>query len=205
MRQLADLADHPGQARPAQAFLHRRQDPGLVAGLGEDHPLGRQADLGQGRGEKIALAQAPQHIALGAGQQARREARGRGAVQRAVGPAGHLVQRAKRQTPARQPGVQGRYAERQHRARRAVLGFEGADLTAKRVERGGGEGGGHDDGMLLFHLCSYGPARVNQPRGATQPRGKAKIQAAQGLERNQKNPSTLELATAFVGRPRPKG
>jgi hypothetical protein len=71
-----------------------------------------------------------------------REARRGRAVQGPVGAAGHLVQGAKRQAAARQAGVQRRDAERQHRARRMVLGFEGADLTAKRVERGEGGGDG---------------------------------------------------------------
>ena len=107
-------------------------------GRGPDDPVGRQADPSQGRREEVRMTPAPQHLAVHPRQEARGElGRGR-AVQRAVGPARHLVQRPDRQAAVGKAIVDLGHAEGQHRARGLTLDLEGADLAAKRVERGGG-------------------------------------------------------------------
>lgn len=135
---LGDLADHAGQAAIFQALLHGAEDCRFVTGLGEDHALGRQAGLGQGRREEIALAQAPEHWSVGARENTGREARGGGAVQGALRAASDLVQRAHRQPMARQTPIDRVHAERQDPAAGAVGQFDQANLTPKRVERGWG-------------------------------------------------------------------
>ncbi|OYW30630.1 MAG: hypothetical protein B7Z44_00360 [Caulobacter sp. 12-67-6] len=83
------------------------------------------------------MAQAPEHRAIGARENARREAcRGR-AVQGALRAAGDLMQRAHRQTLTGKAIVDGRHAERQHTAAGAVCQLDQADLTSERVQRGG--------------------------------------------------------------------
>ncbi len=134
---LGDLADNAGQAAIFQALLHGAENRRFVAGLGEDHALGRQAGLGQGRREEIALAQAPEHWSVGARENTGREARRSGAVQRALRAAGDLMQRAHRQPMSRETLIDRAHTERQDPAAGAVGQLDQADLTSKRVERGG--------------------------------------------------------------------
>ncbi|PZR31708.1 MAG: hypothetical protein DI526_18775 [Caulobacter segnis] len=97
-RELGDLTDHAGQTAILQTLFHGPQDRRLIAGLGEDHTLGRQTRLRQRRGEKIALSKTPEHGAIRPREDPGREACCGGAMQRPLGPAGDLMQRAHRQT-----------------------------------------------------------------------------------------------------------
>ncbi len=143
-RELGDLADHAGQAAIFKTLFHGAQDRGLVAGLGEDHALGRQASLSQSWREEIALPQTPQHRSISARQDTGREACCGGAMKGAFSPAGHLMQRAHRQALAGQTLVDRADAERQHPTAGAACQFDKANLTSKRVKRGGGAVEGHE-------------------------------------------------------------
>ncbi len=72
------FADHRGKPAMAQPFLHHREH--ILPGLGEDQPIGPQANSGETGREQIGLAQHPQHRTIEPGKKAGDEQRGRGAM-----------------------------------------------------------------------------------------------------------------------------
>lgn len=110
-RIFADLADHAGQTRIAQAFFHREQHVRIAARFDMDHPVGMQAGEMQGRGEQVAPAQAPENRSLDPGKDAGEEDRRAGIVGE-FRTAGYLVERAGCDAAPRQPRIQRIDAER---------------------------------------------------------------------------------------------
>lgn len=95
----------------AKSLLETGQDGLFVAGLDMDDPVGRQASLGQRRGEEVLAGDAPEHLAAGpCGNAGGEQRRGR-AVDGAGAAAGDLVERAERQAAVRKVVVQDLQAE----------------------------------------------------------------------------------------------
>ena len=95
-RQPRHLGDDGAETAVPQAFLETGQQCLVVTGFDVDDAAGKQAGLGQGRGEQILSRDAPQHLAFGAGCDSGGEQGGRRAVNRAVAATRHLMQRAER-------------------------------------------------------------------------------------------------------------
>ena len=89
----------------AQPFLDAGKHRPLVAGLDVDDAVGSQPGLRQGGREEVEAAQAPEHLALGAGGHPGHEESGRRAVHCAVPAPRHLVQRAEREASVGKPFV----------------------------------------------------------------------------------------------------
>ena len=109
-----------------QPFLETGQHRLLVAGLDIDHAVGREAGLGERRREEVLPGDAPQNLARGArGDPGGEQRRGR-AIDRAVAAAGHLMQRAERQSASRQD------AGRSPRCRTAARSGHGLGAPSRR-------------------------------------------------------------------------
>lgn len=126
-----------------KTFLKAGEDRRLVAGLDIDDAAGRQPGLGE-RGRKEILARnAPQHAPAGPGGDAGRPQGGRGAINRAIGAAGNLMQRAERQPSSRQYPVDLRDAERQHLAPTRCAAFQARHALPEFGQYEMGRGRGH--------------------------------------------------------------
>ena len=77
-------------------FLETGEHGGLVAGLDIDDATGQQPGLGERGRKEILPGDAPQHLALGAGGNARGKQRRRRTVDRPIAATGNLMQRPKR-------------------------------------------------------------------------------------------------------------
>ena len=104
----------------------------------------------RGRGEQILPGDAPQHLSFGARRDAGGEQGRRCAVDGGVAAACDLVQRAERQSPARQPAVDRLDAERKHRPRAQHPSFKVLNLLAKPQNGGWLDGSTH----VLFERSS---------------------------------------------------
>ena len=150
MSAAADFAHHAGEARLAQAFLHRLQDGVRFAGLGVDHLVGMQADGGQAWGKQVGVFLHPQHRAALAGQDAGDEQRRDGAIL-GVGPAPAASCSAPRGRPpagrtasidgcsksARPRGRAATCSMRAMRARRVSIDLAGSRLSGGTLAAGG--------------------------------------------------------------------
>ncbi len=149
-RQVGDLAEHRGDAAVAvavaaaaalpQRLLHRPQHIGVAPPPHDEEPRRVEAESGETGRVEVAADETPQHgapdTAAGAGkprQDAGREGGGDRAVLLVRPGARDLVQRARRQPPAGQHGVNRGDAERQHRTPggdrggAAAAGLQGPD------------------------------------------------------------------------------
>jgi len=120
----------------AQSFLDTGQDSLIVPCLDIDHPVWREAGLGQRRSEKVGTCEAPQHFALGARSNPGGEERGGGTVYRAVTAARDLVQRAERQAFAGESRIHLGNSEGKHRFHALASAFDLFDLHAQRLYGG---------------------------------------------------------------------
>src|SRR5205807_8955855 len=107
-----------------QAFLETDEDRLLAARLDIDHAIGHEPSLREGRGEQILPGETPEHPATQPCSDSRRKERRGGAVDRAMAAAGHLMQRAKRQSASRQMPVDRLDAEGQHQSLAASCALE---------------------------------------------------------------------------------
>lgn len=135
------FADDGAEAAVAQAFLETGEHRLVVAALKIDDAIGFQARLGERRREQIRPRDAPQDLALGAGDDARCEQGRRGAIDRAVSAACYFVQSAEWETAARESRVQLGNAEWQNRCGAPVSTFDLVDLGAQSLKGGRGPHG----------------------------------------------------------------
>ena len=124
----------------AQPFFHRRQH--ILAGFGEDHPIGVQASAGEAGGEQIGLPQHPQHRAGQTSEQAGDEQGGRGGVFGIRSGAHGFMQGPQPQAAGRQNLVDGGNTERQGAIGAGGGGsvFDPRDFGAQVVQDGRAEG-----------------------------------------------------------------
>ena len=159
-RHAAGLADHRAEAAVAQPFLHHRQHFRLVAAVGVEHMLRRQAGLRQPRSEQVASGQGPQDGAAGAGGERGDEQRRGSLVAGLRRRRRRLVQGRPDETAAGEPPVDRRDSERQHVAAGSAAGaFDRAHLLAQGGKARLGERSVHANRTLVFALCS---TRVQQ-------------------------------------------
>ena len=88
-----------------QSLFETGQQAGLVCGLEIDQPPRVEAGLSKGRGEEVRLGDAPQNRTWQPGGDPGGEEGRRGAVDRPVPAAGHLVQGPEGQAALGQGGV----------------------------------------------------------------------------------------------------
>ena len=141
-------------------FLEAGQHGFLVAGIDIDDPVWTETDLSQSRREQVLPGDAPENFALGPRGDAGREQGGRGAIDRGVAAAGHLMQRPERQTSAGKSVIYGSDPKRQDRAGAQMCTFEALDLLAKAPYGGRLDNDTHALKNLLlevlFMIRSYG-------------------------------------------------
>ncbi|KFG88634.1 hypothetical protein BV98_003468 [Sphingobium herbicidovorans NBRC 16415] len=118
----------------AQAFFHREQDIGVAARLDMDHAVGVQSREMQGRGEQVVPAQAPENSPFGPREDAGEEDR-RARIVGELGASGYLVERAGRDSAARESRIDRLDAERKHLVPRAHA-FDPRNFGAKIGEDG---------------------------------------------------------------------
>lgn len=126
-----------------KALLETGHDRGLVAGLDKDHPTGRQTGLGERWREQILPRDAPQDTPARPGGDSGGPQGGRGAVDRAIGAARHLMQRAERQPSSRQHLVEFGDAEGQDLAPACRPAPEPRDTVPKFGQCKAARGHGH--------------------------------------------------------------
>ncbi len=122
----------------AQPFFHAGQHRGVVAGLGIDHPVGRQPRLFQPGREQVGLRHAPQDRPAQPRRDPGRETRRRRAIDRAITTARHLVQTPQCQPALRQPPVQRVDPKGQHPGRRRPRRLKPGDAGAQWRDGGMG-------------------------------------------------------------------
>ena len=125
-----NLAHHRRQPGLTQAFFEAQQHARIIIRFGIDNAVRVQANAGEGRGEQIGPAQAPQHHPIEPRQNACDEQRRGGGLRRI----GDLMHRAQSKPPLRQMPVERGDPKRQHRARRAAGMFDAGDPGAQCVE-----------------------------------------------------------------------
>ena len=128
------------------ASAGRRQtdeDRLLIARLDIDHAIGHEPGLREGRGEQVLPGETPEHPATQPRSNSRRKERRGGAVDRAMAAAGHLMQRAERQSPTREMLVDRLDAEGQYQSPATGRALEAPDARAKLLETGTGDGCAH--------------------------------------------------------------
>lgn len=164
------FADHCGKPAMAQPFLHHREH--VLPCLGEDQPIGPQANSGETGREQIGLAQHPQHRTIEPGEKAGNEQRGRGAVFGIRADGRCLVQGMTGQPPARQRDVDrgdmqgnmlGRWQAGPNRFVEpgAMMAFETGDAFPHRGNRGNPTPAGFSvtawaGGKILVRCCRTG-------------------------------------------------
>ena len=137
-RQARHLGHHRRPARHA-AGLPRKQASTVCSSPASTWITrsGMQPGLAQGRREQVGPGHAPEHHAVGAGDDPGREQRRCRTVDRAIGATGHLMQGTERQPAVRQACIDGRHPERQHAsAHTTVPPRSGRCARAARRTRG---------------------------------------------------------------------
>ena len=120
----------------AQAFLHGRQDLGILPRLDIDDPVGPEPDAGERGSEEIASLEAPQDGAAGAGQDAGDEQR-RDRDMLARLPVLHdLVEAAERQPAPWQVAVDRLDPEGERRPARPCRTLESQDPSTQIGQNG---------------------------------------------------------------------
>jgi hypothetical protein len=114
-----------------QAFFKAGEDGLLVAAFEIDDAVGVQPGLRKRRRKQVQSRETPEHFAARAGGDPCGKKRGGRAVNRSVAAASNLMQRAKRQRPAREPSVHRGDTEGQQRCCAPVLALDLADLGAQ--------------------------------------------------------------------------
>ena len=115
----------------AKPLFHASEKCLFVAGLHIDDSAWRQSDLSQRRREEIRPCHAPEHLALGAGGNARRKKGGRSTVDRTVTAAGDLMQRTECAPPTRHAPINLGNTKRQDLSPTTACAFEALDALAK--------------------------------------------------------------------------
>lgn len=113
--QARDLADDRAQPAMPDAFLHAGEDRLVVAGLNIDDPVRFEAGLRQRRGEQVWAGDAPQDLAPRSRRHTAGEQRCCRTVDGAIAAACDFMQRAERQSAARESCVDFGYSERKYR------------------------------------------------------------------------------------------
>lgn len=124
------LADHRAQPAVAQPFLHDRQQFLIVARLGVEEAMGRQARLVQAGREQVAPPRHPQHRSPGARGDPGDEQGGRRVIAVARRRRRDLVQRVEPEALARQPPVERRHAERERGTPQVPVALDAAERLA---------------------------------------------------------------------------
>lgn len=130
------LTDDRAKPTVPDAFFHAGQDCLVVTGLDIDNAVRFQAGLRQRRREQVGPGDAPQHFASRARRDAASKERRRRAINGAVAAACDFVQRAERQSAAREPCIELGDSERDHRFGAAAPAFDLLDPRAQRVYGG---------------------------------------------------------------------
>lgn len=93
-RQSRHFGNDSAETAVTQALLETGQQRLVVAGFDINDAAGKQAGLGQGRGEQILSSHAPQHFAFGAGRDSGAEQGRSRAIDRPVAAPRHFMERA---------------------------------------------------------------------------------------------------------------
>lgn len=113
------------------AFLETREQGFLVAGIDVDDAVRGETDLGKRGRKEILPRDAPEDSALCPRRNADGEKGGRCAINGRIAAPGDLVQRAKREPPARKTAVDRLDPEWEHRPGARRHAFKALNLLAK--------------------------------------------------------------------------
>ncbi|SEJ59663.1 hypothetical protein SAMN05428950_102151 [Sphingomonas sp. OV641] len=124
------LADHRAEAAVAQPLLHQREQLGIVACLGIEDALGREAGLVETGRKQVAPADNPEYRAPGARSDSGDEQGGGGIVAQVRGAGGNFVQRIEPEAAIGDPLVERGDAERQCLTPAITVALDGAERFA---------------------------------------------------------------------------
>lgn len=134
--QTRDFTDDCTKSAMADAFFHAGKDCLVVASLDINDAVGFQAGLRQRRGKQVWPGDAPKDLAARACCHTAREQRRSCAIDGAVAAARDFMQRAERQSAAREPRIQLGDPERKHRSGAPAPALDLLDARAQCVDGG---------------------------------------------------------------------